>query len=57
MSEVIEYEFDGLGTIGELRQQISNMPDDLPLRDCFGEPLLLQVIKDSETDDKYVTIR
>jgi hypothetical protein len=57
VSETIEYEYDGLGTVGELRQQIASMPDDLPLRDCFGEPLLLQIITDTETADKHVTIR
>lgn len=60
MSEVMEHEYDDIDTIGRLRvimNGIENIPDEMPLRDCFGEPLLLQIITDTETGEKYVTIR
>jgi hypothetical protein len=52
-----EREVENLDPVGALRAALADLPDDLALRDCFDEPLILVVSVDKETGDRCATIR
>lgn len=41
----------GLETVGQVRAALANYPDDMPIGDMFGEPLILNLVKDLDTED------
>ena len=50
-----EKEIDGIETVGDLRAALADVPDDMPLADCFGEPLM--AVLWNEAGEQGVTIR
>lgn len=48
-----EGEKEGIETVGELRQALSEMKlvDDVPLSNGFGDPLSLTLLRDMETGE------
>jgi hypothetical protein len=52
-----EKEIDGIETVGDLRSALADVPDEMPLKDCFDEPLMASLYQDKETGDQHVTTR
>lgn len=49
-------EFEGFETVGALREALLDLPEDMPLMDPMGDPLLLTVYREAETGDEYAEI-
>lgn len=45
--------FEGFETVGALREALLDLPEDMPLTDTMGEPLLLTVFREAETGDEF----
>ena len=41
-------EISGIETVGELRKALSGLPDDMPVSDGLGDPLLVRRYMDSD---------
>lgn len=57
MSYITVIERDNLDTVGALKEALKDLADDMPLHDGFGEALILEVLKDSDTGDLEAGIR
>lgn len=51
-----EREVEGLETVGELMEVLAGVPDEMPLSDALGEPLIVRFYKDIDTDDPSIEI-
>jgi len=48
--------FEGFETVGALREALLDLPEDMPLTNIMGEPLLLTVFREAETGDEFAEI-
>lgn len=49
-------EIEGFDTVGALREALLDLPEDMPLMDPMGDPLLLTVYREAETGDEFAEI-
>ena len=50
------WEKENIETVGALREALADMPDDMPVCDGVGEPLLVSLFEDEETGDRSIEI-
>jgi hypothetical protein len=56
MSLKFDREIEDITSILELKEAIADLPDDMPVSDALGEPLLLRFYVDEDTDDPCVEV-
>lgn len=50
------WEKEPIMTVGELREALADMADDMPICDGVGEPLIVSLFKDEETGERSIEI-
>ncbi|MFH1028851.1 MAG: hypothetical protein V1791_12685 [Pseudomonadota bacterium] len=55
----VEGEKEGIETVGELRQALSELKlvDDVPLSDGFGDPILVSLLRNMKSGELSVEIK
>lgn len=50
------WEKEPIMTVGDLREALADMPDEMPICDGVGEPLIVSLFKDEETGDRSIEV-
>jgi hypothetical protein len=53
---ILKEQFEDIGTVGELREALADLPDDFPISDSLECPIQVIVWEDTEFDDCFATI-